>query len=355
MFRKLLALTVVVILSVSFPACGGSNGPMLPDDSDTDRIVGISFRIPVPSLIAFSRGLEDEDNIYGINNELFVMFPNGTNEHRLTDNPADDNQPAFSPSGHSLAFLSNRSSGGYGSHDVYRLGPYGFIFQLTDETWQFNSLSTDWGPGFIVATQLNTLVGAPFDVGRAIALHPYGNWEQYINLHHGMPYDITISPNGKMAVFSARPNASTYMDDIELWLYFKGWDHALRLTYFGDENTDPMDLVYTTEPQFDSAGRRIIFQSTYWDENSEIGYIDLLSTTPEFEAVRLTFNSAADLQPCWGPKGNWFAWCSDREDDNMEIYRRLVWDPDSPTPMPPAVRLTVTSEDESNPDWSPIY
>ncbi len=350
-FTKSWILTGLLL----FSACSGSGSPFIPDDTVTDIIAGVRFDVPVISLIAFSRELADQNNTYGINNELFLIFPDGTREHRLTNDPADDNNPAFSPGGRSLAFLSNRSDEGYGNHNVFALDPLGHLLRLTDESWQFDSLSVDWGPSSIFATQINTLVGAPFDVGRAIELNPYEGTQEYFDLHHGMPYDITVSPDGKMVVFSARPNASTYMDDIELWLYTRGWDHALRLTYFGDENGDPMDLVYTTEPQFDSAGRRIIFQTTYWDENYEIGYIYLPDDAPASEPVRLTINSAADLQPCWSPDGNWFTWCSDREDGNMEIYKRPVWDPDSPTPIPPAVRLTVTEENESNPDWSPIY
>ena len=353
MLKRVIIPSLILVLAFSIMSCGRGSDPTSPAGDGMVRILGGKFPATVISLIAFTRGLPDSENIYGINNELFIMMPNGAYQHRLTWNPADDDYPAFAPHGHALAFVSNRASGGYGNHDVFRLGSFGGVTQLTDEAWQFDSFATDYGPGFITAAQINTLVGAPFDVGRVIALHPFGKWEKFVDTGHIVSYDPAVGKKPNLLVFCARPQGATYFGDMELYLMVDWLPEPYRITYFGDENPDPTDLVFTRNPQFDRTGTKIIFQTTYWDDNWEIGYIDLESADAVPQPIRLTNNPAADVEPCWNPAGNWFAWCTDR-DGNFEIYRRRVWDPNSPNPIPPAIRLTYTKVDESNPDWGRI-
>ena len=44
----------------------------------------------------------------GSNTEIYVMNANGTGQTRLTDNPASDRVPAWSPDGSKIAFVSDR-------------------------------------------------------------------------------------------------------------------------------------------------------------------------------------------------------------------------------------------------------
>jgi len=353
MHTKSLNAPVVLLLALFLPSCGGGGVVSPTPDDGPVRILGLDFPSLPSSLIAFARELPDSSNIYGWNRELFVMLPNGNFQKRLTWNPADDNYPAFSPNGRSLAFVSNRSTGGYGSHDVFRIGPYGNVIRLTYDTWEFDSFATDYGPGFVTAAQINTLVGAPFDVGRVIAVHESGKWQRWVDTGHIVSYDPAVGRRPNLLVFAARPAGATYFGDMELYLMVDWLDEPYRITYFGDENPDPAHLVTTCDPQFDRSANMIIFQTTYWDDSWEIGYIDLRTADAVPQPVRLTFDPADDVEPCWDPSGNWFAWCSNR-DGNFEIYKQPLWNPDSNPAPPPVVRLTHTEEDESNPDWGCI-
>lgn len=356
MLRRIFVINVFLILSALVLSCGGGSNPTSPDNGDESvNILGYSYPKFVPSLIVFSRMLPNGNSYNNTNSELFVINPSGQFDNQLTFNAADDDFPAFNPGGNKVAFVSNRSSGGYGSHDIFWLGPVGYVVQLTDDTWQWNASSTQWPVwGAITASRHNLLVMAPFDVGQVFAVSPWGNWETYVYSGVTMPYDQCYSPVSGNLVVSGRPNGMTYMDDIELFLKPQWLDYSYRITYFGDDSEDPMDLVYTTDPDFDYTGQKILFQTTYWDNNTEIGMVDLSTADAIPQPVRLTNNDAADCEPSWDPTGKWFVWATDR-DGNFELYKKMLYDPDNPGPEPTPIRLTYTDEDEHNPDWGPAY
>jgi len=55
-------------------------------------------------LIAFT---SDRDG----NADIYVMAPDGSGQHRLTDDPAEDREPAWSPDRKRIAFTSDRVEG----------------------------------------------------------------------------------------------------------------------------------------------------------------------------------------------------------------------------------------------------
>ncbi len=55
------------------------------------------------------------------NFEIYVMNPDGSGLFRVTDNPAEDTQPSWSPDGTRLAFVSNRD----GNKEIYVVGATG--------------------------------------------------------------------------------------------------------------------------------------------------------------------------------------------------------------------------------------
>ncbi|SVC79973.1 uncharacterized protein METZ01_LOCUS332827, partial [marine metagenome] len=46
------------------------------------------------------------------NNEIYAMDPNGDNLRRLTNHPAYDGQPSWSPDGRKIVFVTGRGGGG---------------------------------------------------------------------------------------------------------------------------------------------------------------------------------------------------------------------------------------------------
>jgi Tol biopolymer transport system component len=353
--RYFLLFIAILALTASTASCGGSSMTS-PDTNGGTRILGIDFGTKVTSLIAFSRE-NPAPEFSQTNRDLYVMFPDGTHENRLTNNNFDNDSPAFSPDGLALAFISNMSKNDFRYHNVFRLNKPGKVTQLTDNTWEFDTLNADWGPDSIIASQINMMTGVPYDLIHIEEVDPLGKWENNIPAEYMACYDPCISRDGKLIAFCARPDGPSAQDPgangtIQLFLLKKGETKATQLTHFGG---DPINPILARNPSFDSSGTRIVFQTTAWGDNYDIAYVRLTGQEAS-DPLRLTDNAHDDVEPCFDPGGLWIAFASNR-DGNFDIYK--TWDRYNPLMIPvqqeSTVRLTKTSVDEHNPDWSGNY
>ena len=340
-------LILTGLLSLLLSCGGGGSFFTVPDTNGGTKILGVNFGSKVPSLIAFTRIYETG---VGPNGDIFVMFPDGSHVNRLTNTPGDDNLPSFSPDGMFLAIVSNSLDTGWGNREVMVLSKPSKMLRMTDGGWEFDNVGLDWGPGFLLTGRLNTLIMAPFDFIGLTKIFTGDGHEEFVDIGFIASYSPCVSRDGKTIAFSARVNCPSEDDpgcagSLQLFILRDGDTEPTKLTDFVGTWEDPINLL---NAQLDYTGERLVFQTNYWSDDWEIGYIDI-DNPGSANMVRLTDNPADDVEPCFDQSGEWVAFSSNR-DGNFEIYKLQT-----ASPSTNLTRLTNTSEDEHNPDWSVNY
>jgi Tol biopolymer transport system component len=120
---------VTLALTVGVNADGGNVVRLTNNPASDDRPIWS----PDGKRIAF---VSDRDG----NCEIYVMNADGSNQTRLTNNPARDVYPVWSPDGTRIMFVSNRD----GAFDIYSLGADGSNVMRVTKTG--GNIFPDWQP-----------------------------------------------------------------------------------------------------------------------------------------------------------------------------------------------------------------
>ena len=238
------------------------------------------------------------------NAEIYLMNADGSDVRRLTNHPAWDSHPVFSPDGTAIAFPSDRDNE---SSDVYLMNADGSgVRRLTD--WPTNESvgPGGWSPdGTKIAFTADRDGSDDIFVISAEIFHPHLILaDENTNLHFP-----SYSPDGRQIAYQA---------EIE--------DKRVELRVFDVENRQSRVLLKTdnTEisPVFSPDGTRIAIQIRI-ESNAEI----CLIKTDGSGLTNLTQNAARDLSPAFSPDGTQIAFSSNR-DGNYGIYNLYVMNSD---------------------------
>jgi hypothetical protein len=181
------------------------------------------------------------------NNEIYVMDADGSNLINISNHPGDDQFPTWSPDGRKVAFASTRN----GSWDIYSVGVDG--------------------------TGLTNLTNSPSD-----DLHPY--WFRSSGLvSRGEQIVFTTNRDGNNEIYSMNPDGTG----------------LLNLT-----NHPASD----TSPSVSKSGRMIAFV-TDREGNRDIYLMDVSGGS----LAKLVNSPADELNPSWSPDDNWIAYSSSGE------------------------------------------
>lgn len=255
------------------------------------------------------------------NAEIYVMDADGGNPTRLTNNNAHDESPIWSPDGSQIAFLSDRD----GSREIYVMGENGEaptrFSRETDDDWD-----PAWSPD---SNRIVFVAGNESDGGG----NPYvrntdsSNSYSLTYWRNGFTWDPAWSPDGRHIALVSRCDIYVMDEDGDNWTRI--FDSSGCRNHF------------TQSPVWSPNGRRIAFYFHGPDPNFDIYAVD----ADGGNGTRLTDNAADDESPVWSPNGLRLAFHSDRE-GNFDIY---VMDADGDN----VTRFTEHTADDESPVWSP--
>jgi Tol biopolymer transport system component len=284
--------------------------------------------------------------------EIYLMDLAGLGVARLTDTPAEEWLPAWSPDGARIAFVSDRD----GDWEVYGM--------LVPEAVDYARAQEGLRPATTLeATNLTCQTGKDWDPawspdGSRIAFSSEreGNWEVYVM---AAPEPAQFGPGGEeeaCARGAGEGQVNLTGHPVNDWL--PNWSpDGRRIAFVSDRDgnweiyrmrADGGGQTNLTRspgddwvPAWSPDGRRIAFQSDR-DGNWEIYVLELDSG----RVVNLTQHPADDWDPSWSPDGRRIAFMSER-DGNRELYAMEV------DGAGRVVRLTNHPDVDKNAAWAP--
>ena len=212
------------------------------------------------------------------NAEIYVMDVDGGNQENLTNHPADDRQPDWSPDGTKIAFVSSRDGGGSQIHVMDADGKN--VIRLTDVPG--GKRDPDWSPD-----------------GRQIAFSVDGRGEDYIAVMDAdgrnrerlqdKATGTSWSPDGKQIAFMSWRDGHR-----EFYVIGVGGQGRKKVT---------QDLVPKWSPSFSPDGRRIAYMAEHK------GFYHIHVVAPDGRDLqRLTHNEENHWAPAWSPDGRTIAY-----------------------------------------------
>jgi Tol biopolymer transport system component len=251
------------------------------------------------------------------NAEIYVMDPNGSNQTRLTNTPAAESVPSFSPDGSKIVFRSNRD----GNDEIYIMNADGSNqLRLTNNTVLDNDPT--FSPNGDKIAFVRDEGGGNYEI---YLMNPNGSFQAPLSNNPAFEADPTFSPDGAKIAFTSNRDGNS-----EIYLMNVDGSDQTRIT---------ASSSFDVYPAFSPDGNKIAFVS------DRHGSFDIqIMDTDGNGILRLTENAFRDSAPSFDPISGFIVFESDR-DGNLEIY--------SMTPTGSNVqRLTNNIAWDVEPSWS---
>jgi Tol biopolymer transport system component len=221
------------------------------------------------------------------NYEICTMEADGSNVQRLTNNPAYDSGPKWSPDGTKIAFTSNRddssvgcTSGGVCKSEIYVMNADG-----TNQTRTNNPVfqDFDWSPDSTrIVFESYSMIRFPVNIS---VMNADGSNVQRLTNFPGFDLSPKWSPDGTKIAFVRTED------------FFEGAYNISVMNADGTNQTRFSDH-FGYGPRWSPDGTKIVFVKRF--ESSDEIYV---MNTDGSNGQRLTNNTAYDSTPEWSPDG----------------------------------------------------
>ena len=254
--------------------------------------------------------------VYESDGEIYAIKPDGSELKNLTNHSAYDTEPAWSPDGKTIAFVSDE-----GWRTIYLMnadGSHRRLFADVRHHIHDHSRRPHLSKPTFSAGKNMFMFGTLFNTGHGISYNLYfgGNPEP---THFRRGIYPTLSPIGQIVYVD-------YTDDIQEDIYFMNArnDSPLRITD---------NIGSDTHPAWSPDGTRIAFASSASHNDGRVKYdtrsllqgktiFDIFVMNPDGTGkINLTQHPGDDRWPAWSPDSRQIAFMSNRNGSfNWEIY-----------------------------------
>ena len=261
------------------------------------------------------------------NSELYLINSDGTGERRLTYDPADDSHPVFSPDGTAIAFTSDRKNENADAYLLVSLDGSGAALQLTD--WQSNETVEPgcWSPDGTRIAFFSDRNGKDDIYVVSAEVFPAKPLLNDPKKDLGFP---SYSPDGKKLVYQAE------LEDKSGELLILDREIKQTRAISRSENAD-------ASPAWSPDGELIAFQRRV-ESNTEICVIKADGTSFK----NLTNNAAKDVSPAWSPDGKQIVFASNRG-NSTQVFQLFLMNSDGANQH----RIYSSYGSSAAPHWSP--
>ena len=255
--------------------------------------------------------------------DIFRVDSDGTNVVRLTDSPAQDNNPQWSPDGTQILFNSDRN----GTHDIFVMNGDG-----GDEALVYGTPALEFDPAWCPTSN-------PRGVFMSDAA---GNFDIYSIADYANPTAVRLTDN---PLVDGHPSCG---QDVIVY-------HSVVQT--GNTDVFSMNLDGSNKTNLTNAPGFQGF-ATISPDGSRIAYVDSSSGNGEIvlanvdgtDPVNLTDDPANDGDPAFSPDGSALAFQSDRNVDFDLYIGELTPD----LQFFGVDNFELSGTDEFSPDWQPL-